>query len=134
MRRFRNLFNDRYLCINTRLGILTAKASGHETSQANVLRTGDADDAIVLSCQSFLKKQRDFDHVMTCRIGHGSLPKPSHLGMQQGLQKSQFHGISEDFPANPSAIRQAVRTKHFPTPTVDELPNDVGPDQDRARQ
>ncbi len=72
--------------------------------------------------------------MMPRRIGHRGLAEPSHLRMHQAFEEGEFSGGAKHFAANPSPIRQTVRSQCFPTPAGNELTDDVRANQNRARQ
>lgn len=72
--------------------------------------------------------------MMPRRIGHRGLAEPSHLRMHQAFEEGEFSGGAKHFAANPSPIRQTVRSQRLPTPARHELLDDVWANQNRARQ
>lgn len=68
------------------------------------------------------------------RISDRGLAKPSYLGVHQGFDKGEFRRGTEHLAANPSPIRQAIRTQRLPAPAGDQLSGDIRPGQHRAGQ
>ncbi len=71
---------------------------------------------------------------MPRRIGHRGLAEPGHLRMHQAFKEGELRGGAENLAANPSPIRQTVRTQCFPTPARRELLNYFWANQNRACQ
>ena len=112
-----NLLHERKLRCDTCGNILLGEAATAQAGPTDLIGTGHDHDRIETSGEILLKKQRDFDDVISRGVGGGLSPQARHRGMRDGFQESTLTFVRKDFGGDPLSVRPALGIQASSPPT-----------------